>query len=85
MCDDINLLNDVKKCYGNIAKVNTSTLVTESSISGKPIEEYSQALGYSKEEISEVNKDVANLGLGINQFYFFYFISKIFLMHFRMW
>jgi len=63
-----NNLNDVKKCYGNIAKANTqstSLLVKESSISGKPIEEYSEALGYSKEEICEVNiQDTANLGLG---------------------
>jgi hypothetical protein len=78
MCDDINLLNDVKKCYGKIAKVNRSTLVTESSISGKPIEEYSHALGYSKEEISEVNKDIANLGLGI----LINFVSSILFLYY---
>jgi len=67
MCDQPNIKDEVKKVYGGIAKSNSTgcscNRINESPISGKPIGEYSQALGYTADEIKEV-QETANLGLG---------------------
>jgi SAM-dependent methyltransferase len=59
--------NEVKKVYGGIAISNCTgsscNRIYESPISGLPIEDYSKALGYTAEDLSEV-KEHANLGLG---------------------
>ena len=64
MSDQIK--NEVKEVYGNIAKSKTTgcscNRICEAT-DNKPIDQYSEVLGYSKNELKEI-PDNANLGLG---------------------
>ena len=68
MCDNTGneVKNKVQDVYGGIAKSKTTgcscNRVCE-SLNDKPIEEYSEKLGYSASEVKDV-PDNANMGLG---------------------